>query len=518
MSALRVSLYQGIVLVAILYGYAGFLTLHDDHYWGDDWAQYLAHAENLVSGKPYGQTGYLFNDQVPGIGPAVTQPGLPFLLAPVYALFGFDLIALKASEFVLLMGGIGLLALVLARLYGPTVALVATAVFALHPMVLIYRQVILSEPAFLIFSFLALYLAEVRDAAVSNRRVILLAVMTGMAMIAAYSTRTIGMVLPVVLLVRDLLSGRAILIRTVPAVAVFAAGAFVIQSLNLTASYTTQLITTSSIQSQESGFLTRVAQRMQACWQSFSAFWSMPFGMSWVISIIIMVCFVWSIVRFAQTGLSKTGAGWLSVRWMAAIPLPLWYAGAYLSGLVLLPVYPEPRLLMPVLPVLLAAAVASVISVTHRVVKNEKVMSQGLLILVVIYMGLLNVRADRGGLTTRLDSTEGDNGAFCADCKLLYAYIQSNTEPAARIAFAKPKALAFLAQRSALGFSKSSVKEDLLSAFKLNDIRYLVVVRAAHVLADEYPSYISWQGIEDMNGLTVRYENHDFRMFELPAW
>jgi hypothetical protein len=53
-----------------------------------DYAQYLLHARALVEGRPYTDTGYIYDPAASLIGPPVYPPGLPLTLAPLVALGG----------------------------------------------------------------------------------------------------------------------------------------------------------------------------------------------------------------------------------------------------------------------------------------------------------------------------------------------------------------------------------------------------------------------------------------------
>ncbi|HEX7123260.1 MAG TPA: hypothetical protein VF178_12865 [Gemmatimonadaceae bacterium] len=55
-----------------------------------DYAQYILHAKALVEGRPYTDTGYLFTQFAPFIGPRALPPGLPLTLAPFVAIGGVN--------------------------------------------------------------------------------------------------------------------------------------------------------------------------------------------------------------------------------------------------------------------------------------------------------------------------------------------------------------------------------------------------------------------------------------------
>ena len=61
-----------------------------------DWAMYVMHTRNIVTGHPYTQTGYIFQpESATEVGANAYPSGFPLLLAPLYAVEGFDLHAFK---------------------------------------------------------------------------------------------------------------------------------------------------------------------------------------------------------------------------------------------------------------------------------------------------------------------------------------------------------------------------------------------------------------------------------------
>ena len=121
----HVSPVSRYVLWLLLFGYfvLGVLTLTSGHGWGDDWAQYVLHAQNIINGRAYGDTGYLFNPDNPSIGSPNYPPGLPCLLAPVIALFGFNIVALKIACFACVVAALPLIFNLLSAFLADVVAL-----------------------------------------------------------------------------------------------------------------------------------------------------------------------------------------------------------------------------------------------------------------------------------------------------------------------------------------------------------------------------------------------------------
>jgi hypothetical protein len=66
-----------------------FHNIHDTHSpGGDDYAQYIKEAQNIAAGKPYYQSGYVFNKYNNCYSPPQYPPGFPLLLAPVVKHWG----------------------------------------------------------------------------------------------------------------------------------------------------------------------------------------------------------------------------------------------------------------------------------------------------------------------------------------------------------------------------------------------------------------------------------------------
>src|SRR5579883_3684007 len=101
--------WPAILIIVAIFVFSA-CTIRDGQVWDDDPAQYILHARNIAEGRPYSQTGYIFNPEYGTLGPRSYPPGFPLLLAPVWALRGLDLNAMKLLE-------CGMFAAALALLY-----------------------------------------------------------------------------------------------------------------------------------------------------------------------------------------------------------------------------------------------------------------------------------------------------------------------------------------------------------------------------------------------------------------
>jgi len=67
-----------------------FINIQTVHPWGDDFAQYIKEAQNISQGRPFYQSGYIFNKYNPVYAPPQYPPGFPLLLAPVVKFLGLS--------------------------------------------------------------------------------------------------------------------------------------------------------------------------------------------------------------------------------------------------------------------------------------------------------------------------------------------------------------------------------------------------------------------------------------------
>ena len=103
-SGIRSHVALGVLVLAIILIHAA--GLRTGHEWSDDYAMYLSHALNLLSGQAYGDTGYIPNPwAVPG--PATYPPVYPLLIMPWVAWWGTDLQMLKLFGLLMLAASKG---------------------------------------------------------------------------------------------------------------------------------------------------------------------------------------------------------------------------------------------------------------------------------------------------------------------------------------------------------------------------------------------------------------------------
>ncbi len=136
------------LFLAVIFLAVNLLTLHDGHDWGDDFAQYIRHAQNLLEGQLYASRISL----EPAI---VSPPGFPWLLVPLLKIFGLNFLALKIWNIIFWI--IFVIAMyLLFRLYLPdSESLLASAVLWTFPFFFAFKQSILTDIPFLAMAMAA---------------------------------------------------------------------------------------------------------------------------------------------------------------------------------------------------------------------------------------------------------------------------------------------------------------------------------------------------------------------------
>jgi len=193
----RISLLV-VCLLAILAA-VHLSRLNKGHNWGDDFSAYIMQAEGIATdttAEAYAKLSFQFSHSTLRVGPVVYPWGFPLLLAPVYSLFGLNVIAFKCLVLAFLLGSLAV-TFHLYRLGLTTLqSALVVSILGLSPALLAAGTQILSDPPFLFFCMSAMLLIQ---RGVLRRQPIgapwLNSVLLGTAIFMAYFTRSIGFVL-----------------------------------------------------------------------------------------------------------------------------------------------------------------------------------------------------------------------------------------------------------------------------------------------------------------------------------
>ena len=207
---------RGILLTFILLvGIAGWLMcvgLTHGHNWGDDFAAYIMQAKSIAEAAPRSfvdENRFTVEQSSYPFGPVAYPWGFPLVLAPLYALFGLNPMALKSVGVISYLLFLLALWFALRRIHTGSWFLLLVALFALNPTLLGFSNEILSDLPFLFVSTLCI--AMIRAVVVEDRRIVSSfsdGVLLGAAITVAFLLRTNGLLLLVTLGFSQLVSHR----------------------------------------------------------------------------------------------------------------------------------------------------------------------------------------------------------------------------------------------------------------------------------------------------------------------
>ena len=207
-----------VLLITITFFHAA--TLRQGHIWADDFAMYIHHARNIVEGRRYAQTGYLFTPTAP-VSPRMYPPVFPLLLAPVVRFSGLNLIPMKLEQVLFFVLALAVICLYWQRDLGREYTIALATILGFSPHFWAAKDNVLSDLPFLLFFYVAAVLVQraPRDGPTQWPWAILI----GIALYLAIGTRTAGIALLAGLVLYDLLKYRTITRITVVALSTCAA-------------------------------------------------------------------------------------------------------------------------------------------------------------------------------------------------------------------------------------------------------------------------------------------------------
>jgi len=486
----------------LLLGYfvLGSVTLTSGHGWGDDWAQYILHARNILNGRPYGDTGYLFNPDNPSIGPPNYPPGLPFVLAPAIAVFGVNIVALKIVCFVCVVAAFPLIFNVLRASLGGAVALFSVGLFALNCDVWTLRDYISSEAPYILFSSLTLWWAA--DGASRPRGFwpsLRAGTLLGLFVFLSVACRSIGISLLIALLVHGW-SQRRPLSWLLSLIASFSLLIW-LQTLLLVAptAYEHELKTPT---------IELVLQNLNGYRVALGWLFPLPFKLSQFAAVPIVGLAAIGVANICARRDATTQQIW-SVRGFAArVPLFLWYLLAYLSALTLAAIEPGQRYLLPVLPFIIALATTGVFTLARHLPNPQRYVPPAMAAIVIYYVAQY----------AALARPQPDESAVCDACQQMYAFVRTRTPPDAVIAFAKPRVMALMAGRTSWMWSTKYSPEEFRRRLRDVGVSVLVIAAPGTALAERYyPASLDFTALTHDSSSKVLFQNGMFTAIRVAA-
>ncbi len=435
-----------ILGMIVVLGAIHLATLRAGHEWGDDFSLYVAHARNIAEGRPYADTGYIYNPRNPVVSPRSYPPIFPLLLVPVYLLFGMNLTAMKVFVVMLFLAVLGMLALVYRKRLPLPYTLGCLALFALNPYVWQHKDRLLSETPFMLFAYLALSLAEKAQAVDGSRaRSLSWGLLAGLAAYLAFGTRTVGVILIPSIVGWELLRRRRLGVASLSLTAAFTAGVIVQKCLlPLDGSYLDQLVFDPLRFARIALSLVRAMGFFVENGYSGAAF-ALLYG-----CLLTLACVGY--VRRLRTGLTV----YELFAAFNCLLLVFWPAAES-----------DPRYLMPILPLFFLYASEGLCWLRSAALNRAET--------AVAVMLALAVLVSYTGRYTRLEIGPVQDGISTPESVALFDWIRKRTGPNDVFLFPKARALALYTKRHAVSHHKAADDEHLRHLLHWSNATHVVI-------------------------------------------
>jgi hypothetical protein len=465
-----------IMVIAVFY----LLTIRRGNFWGDDYALYVHHAENVAEGRSYTDTGYVYNPDVPEYGPRAFPPVFPVLLSPIYALFGLNFHAMKIEIVVFFALTLAVVAAYWKRDLDWPYLMVLVAFLGFSPTFWAFKDEVLADLPFLFFFYATALLA--RSAPREGPAWWKWAVATGVLLYLTVGTRTVGVTLLGGLMLYDWLKYRRItrfaIFAVVVCIVLFLAQRQVFGHGEQ--SYADQLHPT----------LTSFIANLKEYPRYFVLLWTRSLGKRF------------SLVLFGITTVFACLGARLHFRKPIA-PLEVFLL-PYILALLVFP-FTQLRYLFPLIPFYLYLMLLGLKTLPSMV---RPVYAKAIFASVVVMIGVSYIAAFRQVTYGVIRQTDG-RPSFNELC----TFIQSHTDPTDVFVFRRSRALSLFTSRPASVY-------DYKHGDRLAD--YIAKIHAAYIVSspifeEDRETLIPFIRAHS-SSLSEVYENADFQLYRINSY
>jgi hypothetical protein len=484
-------LLAGLLAMLVL----GVVTLRSGQTWGDDFALYIAHAINIAEGRSYHATGYIYNPDAE-IGPPAYPPLTALVLAPVYAVAGLDLEAMKTVLHLIFLAALVGVYLVLRTRAGPWTATILTLAVGFNPYVWQFREEVLSEFLFMLFFYAALWLLILpREPGWSKRRAGRLA-LQAVAVYLAFATRSIGIVLLPAMIAHDVLQRRRLSADTVVTVAGFAL-LWGLQGTLLrgTASYGDLL---ANIDPAQIAFNAALYAYMM--WAFLLGFFDFGGATKVLVGGLFALAAAAGFV-LRLLGHPSPGRLRLDLRNVGLIEIVV---VGYLVMIIIPPFHQAPRYTLPLLPLLLWYAYVSATWALRPLLASAGRRAAVVAVVVALFYASAHARIERGPIAP---------GPTTPESVEMFTFMREQTPADAVVLFAKPRAMALFGERPTAIWPDGA---DPASVWC-----YGAAIGASHIVAPaeaaglEVPPFLTPAALAESDQVRPVFTNPHFTVFEI---
>jgi len=198
-----------VILVIVLIGLFYITTIREGNRPGGDFSMYIHHAKNIVEGREFGNTGYIYNPFYPQLGPKTYPPVFPMLLSPVYKWFGLNLAAMKIECILFFLASLYMAFLIFRNEMPFGYQIAAILIISMNPFFWSFKDDVASDMPFLFFVYLSLFfIQKAYDTRQSKGGQLIYAVIVSIFIYLSYGTRNIGFILIPCILIYDIIKNR----------------------------------------------------------------------------------------------------------------------------------------------------------------------------------------------------------------------------------------------------------------------------------------------------------------------
>ncbi|MBA4368726.1 MAG: hypothetical protein C0403_13950 [Desulfobacterium sp.] len=135
-------------------------SLTEGQEWGDDFAEYIMQAQSITEKNPTGfieKNRFTIETSTHTVGPVAYPWGYPMLLAPLYYLFGMNLLAFKSLNIICYLFFLLSLWWGCRTSHSSIERMILVSLFAMHPYFMEFMDNVVSDIPFLLFSTITIF-------------------------------------------------------------------------------------------------------------------------------------------------------------------------------------------------------------------------------------------------------------------------------------------------------------------------------------------------------------------------
>ena len=472
-----------VIVVIVVVGLFYITTIREGNRPGGDFSMYILHAKNIVEGREFGNTGYIYNPFYPQLGPKTYPPVFPILLSPVYKWFGLNLSAMKIECILFFLASLFMVYFIFRNEMPLGYQIAAILIIGMNPFFWSFKDVVASDMPFLFFVYLSLFfIQKAYDTRPSKGGQLINAVIVGIFIYLSYGTRNIGFILIPCIFIYDIVKNRKLTL--LPVIATLLLIFFVaLQAVffQTDTSYFDQFYRNPKY----------ILQNIALYTHAFVLLWD---NATRVLNVLPYVLF--SII----TGLAIIG--YVSrlkkiTVWEIFIPL-------YITVVIIWPTPQGARFLIPVIPLMIFYAMLGIdqwgLSQRFRLslrLKNILLSTLGVAIIITTICKYKNINFSH--------LTEGVGKPETQD---LFEYIREHTMDDDIFIYKNPRILALYTERKASCYHHPREDRELLDYFKGIKATYLILSHNDpeffHLFVKKYKDFY-----------TLHYSNSDFKLYRM---